>query len=242
MLKFILFSIVMMTSTSHAGMLVDKTRVIFHAGEVTQGMSIMNVNSYPSFVQLWVDTGDINNFQQSEESPFLLIPPIFNLRASEIKSVKVIYNGKSLPADRESLFWINIYEVPAMKETFTKEQFLLMSMKTQMKLIYRPASLNGDVNRAGESVSCSIQHVPSMLLSCRNNTGYFLSYNNIHVISGSTLYKATTDLDLMIKPFSENRFALTALPIPATGKTDRIDFSLINDKGEIDSITKTIAP
>lgn len=242
MCKLAYFSLLLVTLNGYAGMLVDKTRVIFPEGEVTQGMNIMNVNSYPSFVQLWVDSGEINNFKQSDESPFLLIPPIFNLRANEIKSVKVIYNGKPLPTDRESLYWINIYEVPAVKETMSQEQFLLMSMKTQMKVIYRPKSLNADVSKAGQSVSCAIQHDKALFLVCRNNTGYFLSYKDIHVISEQRVYKATTDLDLMIKPFSENHFTLVEIPISASGHENQIEFSLINDKGEVNSITQKLSP
>lgn len=242
MIKLTLFSLLLVTLNGYAGMLVDKTRVIFPEGDVTQSLNIMNVNHYPSFVQLWVDSGEINNFKQSDEAPFLLIPPIFNLRADEIKSVKVIYNGKPLPADRESLYWINIYEVPAVKETLSQEQFLLMSMKTQMKVIYRPKSLNGDVSKAGQSLSCSVRHDKTFSLVCRNNTGYFLSYKDIHVISDQRGYKATADLDLMIKPFSENHFALVEMPISVRNKENQIDFSLIDDKGEINSISQKLSP
>ncbi len=242
MFKIVWFSLLLVTLNGYAGMLVDKTRVIFPEGEVTQSMNIMNVNNYPSFVQLWVDSGEINNFKQSDNAPFLLIPPIFNLRANEIKSVKVIYNGNPLPSDRESLYWINIYEVPAVKETLSQEQFLLMSMKTQMKVIYRPASLKANVDKAAQSVSCSVQHADVLSLACRNNSGYFLSYKDIHVIADHRVYKATTDLDLMLKPFSENHFTLVEIPVSAAGKNNQIDFFLINDKGEVNTLSQKLSP
>ena len=43
-----------MTLNAHAGMLVDKTRVIFHEGEDTQGINVMNINAYPAFVQVLI--------------------------------------------------------------------------------------------------------------------------------------------------------------------------------------------
>lgn len=238
MFKYSFLLILLVALSSPAGMLVDKTRVIFNAGENTQGMTIMNVNDYPSFVQLWVDFGEVDNFKQSAEAPFILIPPIFNLRSNEIKSIKLIYNGTPLPTDRESLYWINIYEVPAIKQTLTKEQYLLMSMKTQIKLIYRPAQLTTGVSLAGQAVACSIKPDNRGQLVCRNNTGYYLSYNKIDVVFDNQQYKATRNLDLMIAPFSESSFSLTKMPQQPSEAGNRLIFNLINDQGEIENIVK----
>lgn len=229
-----------MTLNAHAGMLVDKTRVIFHEGEDTQGINVMNINAYPAFVQVWVDTGDINNFTQSPDAPFVLIPPIFNLRADEVKSVKIIYDGKKLPADRESLFWINLYEVPAVKTGLTQRQYLLMSMKTQLKLIYRPKSLRDNVTDAGESVSCTVEDNAPLALVCRNPSGYFLSYNDISVSFRGHRYQATAELDLMLPPFSTQRFGLKALPQASLGTGNNITFRLINDAGEREEISHAL--
>ncbi|WEJ89519.1 MAG: molecular chaperone [Klebsiella huaxiensis] len=238
--KTILIILMLLTPISYAGMLIEKTRVIYHEGEVTQSVNIMNVNPYPTFVQTWVDLGEVNNFKQSASSPFVLIPPIFNLRPNEIKSVRVIFNGQKLPTDRESLYWINIYEVPAIKEAPGIDKYLLMSMKTQLKLIYRPKNLTGNVNDAGNSVSCSLKQDNHLSLTCRNNSGYVLSYNDIIVNIQGKYYKASADLDLMIKPFSESFFSLIPISVEPIKTSGSIIFKLINDKGEIEEIKKTL--
>ena len=239
--KTILIILFLLTPISHAGMLIEKTRVIYHEGDSTQSVNIMNINPYPTFVQTWVDSGEVNNFKQSASSPFVLIPPIFNLRPNEIKSVRVIFNGQKLPTDRESLYWINIYEVPAIKEIPGIDKYLLMSMKTQLKLIYRPKNLTGSVNDAGNSVSCSLKQDTHLSLICLNNSGYVLSYNGIIVNTQGRNYKTTADLDLMIKPFSESFFSLTPITAEPIKNTNTIVFKIINDEGEVEKITKSMS-
>lgn len=43
-----------------AGLLIDKTRLIFPAGSKEETLYIHNVNSYPVMVQNWIDDGDID--------------------------------------------------------------------------------------------------------------------------------------------------------------------------------------
>lgn len=238
-LFFILFFV---TLNSSAGMLVNKTRVIFFEGHSVQRITIMNVNNYPSFVQVWIDSGAVNNFKQDNDAPFTLIPSIFNLPENELKSIKIIHNGASLPQDRERLFWINIYEVPATNKKPVNKQHLLMSMKTQLKLIYRPKNLKYNLHIAAKAVKCSITIIKKNLLTCYNDSGYYISYNSIKVKLNRKIYNAITELDLMLKPFSDNSFSLVESTSSSAEDNNENDiiFNFIDDNGEVNQISNNI--
>lgn len=241
MKRAIFLSMLLVSLNGWAGMLLDKTRVIFPQGTTTEGVTVMNVNNYPSFVQMWVDKGDVNNFEQDIDAPFIVVPPIFNLQPEEIKSVRVIYNGKPLPENKESLYWLNIYEVPAIKTGFSPERYLLMSIKMQIKLIYRPQALSQGAGNAAQAVSCDIIKNRGYQLKCRNNSGYYISYSRITVALDNTLYNAVSDLDLMLNPFSDGVFSLKALSEKPSQPNGQAVFKVIDDKGQYQELKKSLS-
>ncbi|GAA0491693.1 molecular chaperone [Tatumella punctata] len=226
---------------AQAGLLINKTRLIFPGGDTTREITVMNVNHYPSFLQMWIDNGDVNNFKQDPEAPFIIIPPIFTLQPGEIKSLRVIYDGRKLPTDRESLYWINAYEVPAIRKNYTPEESLLMSMKMQIKLIYRPESLMQGAEKARQSVSCHINADNRSLLSCSNNSGYYISYSKVSLLINNKCFIAKSKLDLMLSPFSRQTFDL----YPAAGSCppgkNNIILKSIDDEGQTDVIQHDIS-
>ncbi len=236
---FLLLSIVLSTQ-AYAGMVLDKTRIIFPQGSVTEGLTIMNMNDYPSFIQSWVDNGDVNNFKQDADSPFIIIPPVFSLNGQEIKSVKIIYDGRPLPDNRESLYWVNVYQVPAIKTGLTDKQYLLMSMKMQIKLIYRPDELKTGAEQSRGLVTCAVDSDSGLSLICKNKSGYYMSYESIVVVFNNQTYAATAKLGLMINPFSESHFALEKKSAEIKSKNNTVSFNVINDKGTIENIEKPL--
>ncbi|MFS1537390.1 MAG: fimbria/pilus periplasmic chaperone [Candidatus Phlomobacter fragariae] len=99
---------------------------------------LANTNSYPVIIQSWVDYGEAN---PQTESPFLVLALIFHLPAQKIQAIRIVYNGDHLPDDRESVFWLNLYEIPpnlhdqALNQDSPKVN---LTMNTQLKLFYRP--------------------------------------------------------------------------------------------------------
>ncbi len=63
-------------------------------------------------VQTWVDNGDANPAPGSVNAPFVSVPPLFSLAPQRMQGIRLIYNQSPLPKDRESVFWLNVYEIP----------------------------------------------------------------------------------------------------------------------------------
>src|SRR5204863_2939575 len=55
---------------------------------------------------------------------------------------RLINSGAALPSDRESLFWLNIYEIPSTPNgSMAESQLVTVTMRTQIKVFVRPRKL-----------------------------------------------------------------------------------------------------
>ncbi|MFP2516735.1 fimbrial biogenesis chaperone [Buttiauxella agrestis] len=196
---------------------LSATRVVFEKGAATQSITLANSADYPVMVQAWIDDGDPHGIPQTAESPFVVLPPIFRLAPLEQRSVRLLTSAKGLPDDRESLFWLNIYEIPPNQPAVQNEKILL-AFRTQLKVFWRPAGvgkLTEDVGnqlrftRSGEGVTVS------------NPTPWNISLAEVEIAG----YSAS---GMTLSPFSQQ-------PLFTFNKVDLQDgvvkFVIINDEG-----------
>ncbi|MCA8092227.1 molecular chaperone [Burkholderia anthina] len=118
---------------AHAAIVPDRTRVIFNEGEQAAIVTITNKSTtYPYLVQSWLEDADGNKIT----SPLMVVPPLQRVEANERNVLRIAkLPGAALPADRESVFYLNIREVPPKTDT---PNTLQIALHTQMKLFYRP--------------------------------------------------------------------------------------------------------
>ncbi|HHQ4784232.1 TPA: fimbrial biogenesis chaperone [Aeromonas veronii] len=176
--RSILFLILLIISIDSvcAGLLADTTRVIFSEGEKNKSITIMNVNDYPVLSQVWVDNGEGD--PNSKLAPFIVLPPVFRLEPNKRANVVLVYNHDPLPADRESIFWINLYEVPPLSRESKDKDYLRLAMNTQMKLFYRPRGVSGDSSSAPSMLSFKLIYSEDngeVYILCDNPTPYHVS-------------------------------------------------------------------
>ncbi|NBF06708.1 fimbria/pilus periplasmic chaperone, partial [Pseudomonas sp. Fl5BN2] len=100
-----------------AGVTAEKTRVVFAANTTETSLQVMNQNPYPVVVQTWVDDGEPGSTPDTTQAPILPLPAIFRMEPGEQRNLRLIYTGEALPKDRESLFWLNLYEIPPRPNT-----------------------------------------------------------------------------------------------------------------------------
>ncbi|MEX5715499.1 molecular chaperone [Serratia ureilytica] len=75
-------------------------------------------------------------------APFVALPSVFALQPSALKGLRILFAGANLPADRESVFWLNLYEIPPTRPaTPPLASRVTLAMNTQMKIFYRPRAL-----------------------------------------------------------------------------------------------------
>ncbi|WP_149011961.1 fimbrial biogenesis chaperone [Escherichia albertii] len=165
--------------TADASIVVDGTRVIYHAEKKETTVSLKNNNPAPVLIQSWIDTGDSKVSPDQMRVPFLITPPINRVDAGKGQSLRISYIGTStLPTDRESVFWLNILEVPAKDKNLSEDRNrLTISFRTRIKLFYRPEGLAGDPTEAAKKLHWTLKNNDIVV---DNISKYYVSLVSIH--------------------------------------------------------------
>ncbi|CAB3746589.1 fimbrial protein [Burkholderia sp. MSh2] len=126
----------LLAGAAHAAIVPDRTRVIFNEGEQAAIVTITNKSTtYPYLVQSWLEDAKGNKIT----TPLMVVPPLQRVEANERNVLRIAkLPGAELPADRESVFYLNIREVPPKTDT---PNTLQIALHTQMKLFYRPKAV-----------------------------------------------------------------------------------------------------
>ncbi|HBT4924926.1 molecular chaperone [Klebsiella pneumoniae] len=185
---------------TYAGVMPSQSRVIYEQKDKNKSLMLANTNDYPVIVQTWIDKGE--GTPDSDSIPFVSIPPVLRLDASEVKGVRIIYNRAELPENKESLFWFNIYEIPPVRKRVNPDNSVLVTMNTQIKLFYRPKSISTTPDQAIKKVSCRQQDRKSVV--CQNPTPVHISVIDVQLKSKSGSVEKTISKDLLLSPNSRS--------------------------------------
>lgn len=131
------------SSQAMAAFVLNGTRFIYEEGKKNTSFEVLNKSEDTYGGQVWVD-----NTNQGNDTAYLIpVPPFFKVTAKGKQIVRIMRTDSALPADRESLFWLNVQEIPPKYKGETEGGILAVAINTRVKLIYRPKSLiNGREN------------------------------------------------------------------------------------------------
>lgn len=224
---------------SFAGIIADSSRVIYNEGVPQKSVMLANTNTYSIFAQTWVDNGESNpNF---EKAPFVVVPAVFALKPAEIKSINLIYNEMELPKDRESVFWLNLYEIPAVSRDSLNKDYLNLAMNTQIKIFYRPKVLNNfDLNKVQKELKFSwVENSQKMLLEAENPSPYYINIIGISLSNHASHSKLNNEIDNMISPFSKKTYQVENQNFMKE-KNNTLEYILINDQGQKEKYSQNL--
>lgn len=143
----------------HAGasVVVAGTRVIFPSTEREVTIKVNNVGTTPALVQAWLDTGDAVASPDGIDVPFTLTPAMFRLDPSKGQTMRLIYSKAPLASDKETLFWLNVLEIPPRpKAGADAANQLQMAFRTRIKVMFRPQGLPGKPDEAPAQLQWSV--------------------------------------------------------------------------------------
>lgn len=225
-----------------ANVIIAGTRVIFPAkdGEVT--VRLTNDNTTPALIEAWVDSGDEHSTPDKVDTPFLITPPLFRMEPHKEQSLRILFTqGKQpLPADRETLFWLNVLEVPPKPsgEQFQGKNYLQLAIRSRLKLFYRPDSLAGDPQKAPSQVTFKAAAGSNgATLVAHNPTPYYVTFAKVTVNASGHAYTADVG---MVAPQSDLQLAVTGLKQLPAGSA--VDYDCINDFGATQSLKGAVSP
>lgn len=135
--------LLLLPSSVMAATYVNYTRVIINEKDHEASFTIYNEGTGPVLLQLWTEKEAIFDRPEEIKTPFMILPPIFRLEGKTSRAVRIQFIGDrhTLPADRESLFWLNALEVPPEAENKGGAGALQVAFRTRVKLFWRPLAL-----------------------------------------------------------------------------------------------------
>lgn len=130
----------LITGVAHqawAGIALDRTRLIINEKDRSVSANLTNTSpDTPFLAQSWVE----NASGEKITSPLMVLPPLQRINGGQKGIARVTKtNGiDALPKDRESVFYLNVREIPPKPD---KPNVLQMAMQSRIKLFYRPAAI-----------------------------------------------------------------------------------------------------
>jgi len=228
---------------AHAGLLAEATRIIYPADASARTLTLSNTNAWPVVVQAWFDHGE-GDPDAAPAPAFIATPAVFRLAPGAVQTLRILATGEPLAADRESVWWLNLYEIPPAGDgtgnvtanASDDAARIDLAINTQIKLFYRPPGLAAPENLAEQLEfrleEDSPENPGQWTIVCHNPTAWHASFAGLS-IAGShdgtpTLLYAQQAPDMMTPPHTTRRYPL------APGQPDRdapVQFSLIDDGG-----------
>lgn len=143
----------LLCAQAEASIVMNNTRVIYNAAAREVTIPIKNRSSSPVLVQTWLDNGDVNADPTTQQTPFVIVPPITRVDGDSAKTLRLLaVNVAVLPADRESVLWLNVLDVPVKLPAKEKNR-LQIALQSRVKLFYRPLGLKGNPATAVRELS-----------------------------------------------------------------------------------------
>lgn len=135
---------------ANATLATDQTRYIFQGDKESLGITVKNNDKEHTFGgQAWVD----NIVEKDTRPTFVVTPSFFKVKANGQQTLRIIKASDHLPQDRESVYWLNLQDIPPA----LKGSGLAIALRTKMKLFYRPVALVAGRKGAEEGISLQVR-------------------------------------------------------------------------------------
>jgi len=211
-----------LTFTASASVIMTGTRIVFPSNVTEKIVQFKNPDPQPFIVQLQI-TNEKN--QPDNNAPFTLVPPVFRMEPNSGHSVRLITNGTEvLPKDKESIFYLNFTQLPALKASQQNNNQLVIAVTSRVKIFYRPAALTGLPTDASQSLKFGLQQGDVVV---NNPTGFYITIRKAQLEMGKN--SATLAESVMIPPKSTVKWHVSKKITTLNGAS--LKLILVNDYG-----------
>ncbi|MDR4899014.1 fimbrial chaperone [Yersinia kristensenii] len=209
-------------SNAMAAFVLNGTRFIYEEGKRNLSFEVTNQAEETFGGQVWVD-----NTNQGNGVYMVPAPPFFKVGANQRQIVRIMKTDSHLPTDRESLFWLNVQEIPPKPKT-ADANVLAVAVNTKVKLIYRPKSLIEGRKEAEKNIKLVKKDGKTYL---SNPTPYYFAVIGVKA-NGQAVKLSSAEQNALAQmaPFSEALVGKYTL-------NGTVTIDAVNDWGGVDSYT-----
>ncbi|PWW09168.1 P pilus assembly chaperone PapD [Mangrovibacter plantisponsor] len=186
----VLLTTVLFSQTVLASVVINQTRVIYPAAAKFVSVQLVNDSDKTHLVQSWLDNGDASAAPEKIKVPFTIMPPVVKMAGHAGQTLKISsMNTTPLPKDRESVFWLNVLDVPPIPEG-SNDNYLQVAIRNRIKLFYRPESLAEPDSSVAEKISVSSSAGHTCL---KNDSPYYMTIPQVVTWQGGELKQIRKD-------------------------------------------------
>ncbi|WP_067704202.1 molecular chaperone [Erwinia sp. ErVv1] len=206
--KLILLLTIIYIPSSWSVIQVMPTRVILSSDAKEETFVVRNTGGAPSLVQIWLSKIDYDGMDIRDDVPLFITPPVARINADKNKVFRLFQMSDAstnLPSDRESAFWINIFDVPATAEEDVNLNKLSIAFRTRIKAFYRPSTIKSTLIEGAKNMKWTVEEKGDrVVLTTMNNSPYHISFANISLYNGD---ESQAELPgEMVAPYSSKKF------------------------------------
>ncbi|WP_434525954.1 fimbrial biogenesis chaperone [Photorhabdus asymbiotica] len=212
---------------SDANIVINTTRVIYPAGNKEVSVQLLNAGDQPSLVQSWIDDGDPNSTPETAKVPFLLTPPVVKIDGNNGQQLRIKHTSSNLPTDRESLFYLNVLDIPPVAENIADKNVMQIAIRTRIKFFYRPEKLSISPKQIKQHI---VLKRDGNQLKLVNSSPYFL---NVVGLKSSDTQPNLLNEGTIIQPLSSHSFSTNE----KVKVSDKLTLAIVDDFGAINKLT-----
>lgn len=219
--KLCVLSLVFLAIDASANVIINGTRVIYNEGNKGVTVQLINNGDSPSLVQSWLDAGDESSTPETADVPFVLSPPVAKVPSRSGQQLRIRKLSTPLATDRESLFYLNVLDIPAVDAEKKGKNLLQMALRSRIKLFYRPASLS--TSPTGTAYQKIRYQQNGNQLTLINNSPYYFTIASISLVNRKG--------PSMIEPTMVPPFGLVSVPIVRNIDKTTLQVTYVDDFG-----------
>lgn len=166
-------SSILILPSANSAINLDRTRVIFNDNEQSATVMLSNQNvENPFLAQSWLTDENRNKIS----TPLLVLPALQRIEPKGHSLISLVKTGQlsHLPQDRESLFYLNVREIPPKPD---KSNVLQIAIQSEIKVFFRPeriAPAKGEIWQNKLKITKSGKQ-----FKVENPTPYYVTISNI---------------------------------------------------------------
>jgi P pilus assembly chaperone PapD len=135
MIITLLLTLCTFSQSAFAAFILNGTRFIYDEGHKNISFEISNESKETYGGQVWID----NVLLPKDDVAFVPMPSFFKVEGGQTQVVRIMKITDELPKDKESIFWLNVQEIPPINKD--QNNVMVVAVNTQVKLLYRPTAI-----------------------------------------------------------------------------------------------------
>ncbi|HGY3714919.1 TPA: fimbria/pilus periplasmic chaperone [Citrobacter gillenii] len=198
---------------AHAGIVIYGTRIIYPAEKNEVLVQLMNQGERSSLVQSWIDDGDTTLPPEKINVPFLLTPPVAKVAANSGQQLKIKKVPNMLPDNKESLFYLNVLDIPPNNPDSAGKNVLKFAMQNRIKLFYRPKGISPVNKYTFQKLSMKRR---GSIYSINNDAANWITVTevkagNVKINNESIMLAPLSSSDVALKGANANQYEMTII-------------------------------